>query len=229
MNENAYKAMTQKIPTDKLEEALSYPLGETTREPVSDADCKSEPLSDAVVISVSASRLVDAVDNMFAQESASSGYSETQVTAARILVKTQADKLREMIGRLWQGEPLQSDSDPLFGKTPETEVPETKPDAPAKGFTEIRRDQVFAAIGTERIYQELKWGTLEEHPQSVGAYITLMRVHLDKAADAWAGSAGDAEALDRIRKVLAIGVACGEQHGMPRRHDAEPTLRANPF
>ena len=95
---------------------------------------------------------------------------------------------------------------------------ETKPDAPAKDFAEIRRDQVFAAIDSERIYQELKWGTLADHPQSVGAYLTLMRVHLTAAEAAWAGATGDANALDRLRQVLAIGVACGEQHGMPARN-----------
>lgn len=95
---------------------------------------------------------------------------------------------------------------------------ETKPDAPAKGFAEIRREQVFAAIDSERVYQELKWGKLEEHPQSVGAYLTLMRVHLADAEAAWARSSGDAMALDRLRRVLAIGVACGEQNGMPKRH-----------
>jgi hypothetical protein len=79
------------------------------------------------------------------------------------------------------------------------------------------RAKVFDAIGTERHYQELKWGPLEQHPQSVGAYLTLMRVHLADAEAAWARSSGDVMALDRIRRVLAIGVACGEQHGMPRR------------
>lgn len=91
------------------------------------------------------------------------------------------------------------------------------------------RAKVFDAIGVERYYQELKWGDLVDHPQSVGAYLTLMRVHLARAENAWAGANNDLEALNCLRKVLAIGVACGEQHGMPRRHDAEPTLRANPF
>jgi len=106
---------------------------------------------------------------------------------------------------------------------------ETKPDAPAKGFAEIRRDQVFEAINGERHYQEMKWGDLVDHPQSVGAYLTLMRVHLTRAENDWAGSDGNIEALHCLRKVLAIGVACGEQHGMPCRPDAEPPLRANRF
>lgn len=99
---------------------------------------------------------------------------------------------------------------------------ETKPDAPARGFVEIRRERVFEAIKGERRYQEMKWGDLVDHPQSVGAYLTLMRVHLTRAENAWAGANNDMEALDCLRKVLAIGVACGEQHGMPLRIDTTP-------
>lgn len=114
---------------------------------------------------------------------------------------------------------------------------ETKPDAPARGFAEIRRERVFEAINGERRYQEMKWGDLVDHPQSVGAYLTLMRVHLARAENAWAGANNDMEALDCLRKVLAIGVACGEQHGMPLRIDTTPAPstpttqepQANPF
>ena len=79
------------------------------------------------------------------------------------------------------------------------------------------RANVYDAIGTERYYQEQKWGMLEEHPQSVGGYLTLMRVHLTNAEAVWAGSTGDTDALHYLRKVLALGVACGEQHGLPKR------------
>ena len=102
---------------------------------------------------------------------------------------------------------------------------ETKPDAPARGFAEIRRERVFEAINGERRYQEMKWGDLVDHPQSVGAYLTLMRVHLTRAENDWADSDGNIEALHCLRKVLAIGVACGEQHGMPCRPDTAPTVR----
>lgn len=95
---------------------------------------------------------------------------------------------------------------------------ETKPDAPAKDFTEILRDHVFDSISDERRYQDQKWGDAERHPQSVGAFLTLMRVHLARAESAWAVASNNIEALDHLRKVLALGVACGEQHGMPKRH-----------
>lgn len=79
------------------------------------------------------------------------------------------------------------------------------------------RANVYDAIGTERYYQEQKWGSIEEHPQSVGGYLTLMRVHLTNAEAAWVGSDNDNDALKCLRKVLALGVACGEQHGLPKR------------
>jgi hypothetical protein len=79
------------------------------------------------------------------------------------------------------------------------------------------RANVYYAIGTERYYQEQKWGMLEEHPQSVGGYLMLMRTYLTEAEAAWAKADTVEEALHCLRKVLALGVACGEQHGLPKR------------
>ena len=79
------------------------------------------------------------------------------------------------------------------------------------------RANVYDAIDTERYHQQQKWGTIENHPQSVGGYLTLMRVHLTNAEAAWAKTDTDKDALKCLRKVLALGVACGEQHGLPKR------------
>lgn len=73
---------------------------------------------------------------------------------------------------------------------------------------------VFEAVVSERDYQDRKWGTPAEHPHEVGGWLTLMAVHLRRAQDAWAGANSDTEALESLRKVLAVGVACGEQHGL---------------
>lgn len=82
--------------------------------------------------------------------------------------------------------------------------------------------KVFESIASEREYQDRKWGTPTDHPHEVGGYLTLMDVHLQRAKAAWAGANNDREALVALRKVLAIGVACGEQHGLPHRPRAEP-------
>ena len=81
---------------------------------------------------------------------------------------------------------------------------------------------VFEAIASEREYQDRKWGAPSEHPHEVGGWLTLMAVHLRRAQDAWAGANSDTEALAALRKVLAVGVACGEQHGLRGRARAEP-------
>lgn len=79
------------------------------------------------------------------------------------------------------------------------------------------RADVYAAIDSERNFQDRKWGTIEQHPHEVGAWLTLMRKHLRDAEEAWSSSPSDFKALDEIRKVLGIGVACCEQHGIAAR------------
>lgn len=81
----------------------------------------------------------------------------------------------------------------------------------------MNQQEVFKIIADEREYQDLKWGSFARHGHEVGAWITLMRKHLNDAEVAWSSSAGDYDALDHIRKVAAIAVACGEQHGMVAR------------
>ena len=85
----------------------------------------------------------------------------------------------------------------------------------------ISRDSVYKAIDSERNYQDKKWGTIQEHPHEVGGYLTLMRKLLTDAEAAWSSSAGDHGAMVEIRKVLAVGVACAEQHFIPERSLAE--------
>lgn len=77
-------------------------------------------------------------------------------------------------------------------------------------------DAMAAVIG-ERSYQDAKWGTIKDRPKQVGSYLTLMRKLLRDAEDAWATSDNDQDALAAMRKAVAIGVACFEQHGVPTR------------
>ncbi len=98
--------------------------------------------------------------------------------------------------------------------------------------TVMERTKVFEAIDSERYYQDRKWGALAERPHEVGGWLALMDVHLHRAKAAWAGANNDAEALEALRKVLAIGVACAEQHGIPSRSRSQPVserMRAGGF
>jgi len=85
-----------------------------------------------------------------------------------------------------------------------------------------KQADVLAAVIGERSYQNRKWGRPSERPHEVGAWMTLMRTHLAEAEQLWAGSRGDEKALDELRKVVAIGIACFEQHGVPSRGNPQP-------
>lgn len=89
----------------------------------------------------------------------------------------------------------------------------------------MTRDDVYKSIDSERYYQDRKWGTAEVHPHEVGGWLTLMRKLLTDAEAAWSGSDGDYRALLELRKVLAVGVACAEQHGLPGRSYQQPVER----
>ncbi|MBF6650037.1 MULTISPECIES: hypothetical protein [unclassified Methylobacter] len=83
------------------------------------------------------------------------------------------------------------------------------------------QEQVFKAIQDERSFQDQKWGSIDEHPHEVGSWLTIMRQLLNDAERAYMGQRGDIGALDEIRKVVATGVACMEQHGaVPRGYES---------
>lgn len=84
-------------------------------------------------------------------------------------------------------------------------------------------DQAAAvnAVLQERNYQDKKWGSVQERPREVGTYLTLMRALLTDADRAYAKSKGDEAALNELRKVVAVGLACFEQHGVPTREDKQ--------
>lgn len=86
----------------------------------------------------------------------------------------------------------------------------------------MQRTKVYESIDSERYYQDRKWGPIEQHPHEVGGWLTLMRKLLTDAEAAWASSDGDYKALLELRKVLAVGVACAEQHGLPGRSLTQP-------
>jgi hypothetical protein len=91
------------------------------------------------------------------------------------------------------------------------------------------RTEVYAAVSDERVYQERKWGTIEEHPHEVGGWLTIMRKLLTNAETAWVTSRGDIGALEEIRQVVAVGVACMEQHGAIPRSAADFAKLGNTF
>ena len=91
------------------------------------------------------------------------------------------------------------------------------------------RQDVYSAVNDERVYQDRKWGTVEDHPHEVGAWLTVMRTLLDDAERAWMTQRGDHGALDELRKVVAVGIACMEQHGPVHRRPIDFAAQSGEF
>lgn len=85
----------------------------------------------------------------------------------------------------------------------------------------MTRNDVFRSLDSEREFQEKKWGSISSHPHEVGGWILLMETHLAKAREEWSTRPSDLRALEQIRKVAALAVACGEQHGLHPRSETE--------
>lgn len=73
------------------------------------------------------------------------------------------------------------------------------------------------AIQRERDYQDGLWGTIDQNPHSVEEWLLLMREELNEAMTAFSDHHGDDQALKEIVQVVALGVACLEQHGVVER------------
>ena len=78
----------------------------------------------------------------------------------------------------------------------------------------MKREDVYKIIDSERDYQESQWAG---HNHEVGAYLTMLRYYLTDAERAWTKNNGDGPALDVIRKIGSIAVACMEEHGVEKR------------
>lgn len=90
--------------------------------------------------------------------------------------------------------------------------------------TNARQAAALEAVIDERNYQDMKWGPIADRPREVGTYLTLIRAKLRAAETAFATSDYDDDALEELRKVTALGVACLEQHGaIPR---TKPNVQA---
>ena len=87
----------------------------------------------------------------------------------------------------------------------------------------MKRKNVYKAIDSERDYQDSKWGdTLCEGKHSPTEYMVYIQDYLQEAMNVVSRVAdpeGSAHAMHIIRKITAMGVACGEQNGMPERED----------
>ena len=80
------------------------------------------------------------------------------------------------------------------------------------------RDEVYAAIDTERDYQEALPSTRTDgRDHTVGDYVTMLQHYQRELVKAWTLNAGDAPSLEVMRKIAGIAVHCMEDHGAPPR------------
>lgn len=82
------------------------------------------------------------------------------------------------------------------------------------------RQEVYAALDTERAYQERVWDSsiIHAQEQSVGDAILLVEEYAAKARLAWSQQQyPETNALDIMRKIGGIAVRCMETHGAINR------------
>lgn len=90
----------------------------------------------------------------------------------------------------------------------------------------MERKAVYEAFDSEREYQLRRWGvrqedgSFQEIPKSIEEYVLYMEDYLDEARTQLSRMAepqARTAALDTLRKVVTLGIACFEQHGVEPR------------
>jgi hypothetical protein len=89
------------------------------------------------------------------------------------------------------------------------------------------RKEVYAAIDSERDYQDSKWpqaewdgsGIKPPNPLTIGEFVLLMEEYCSRARSMWSSEKKpEGLTLELVRKVAGIAVNCMEQHGAPVRN-----------
>lgn len=78
-----------------------------------------------------------------------------------------------------------------------------------------RLDQIHCAIAHERVYQDNKWGTIEEHGHSLAEWVLIAEAELNEAKTAVIkGGKGRNSLRSEIIQTIAVLQAALEQHGV---------------
>lgn len=87
-------------------------------------------------------------------------------------------------------------------------------------MAKVTRSDVYAAIDSERAYQEAMWQSLDNvQPMNVPKTITLLHAYVRKMEEAWLDEVDGVgkDAPNILRKIAGIAVAGMEECGAPRR------------
>jgi hypothetical protein len=85
------------------------------------------------------------------------------------------------------------------------------------------REAAYAAIDSERDYQDQKWGDSASSgnpgagERSIDEFILYISGYSDQLVQVGSTTQDARNKLDLVRKVAALCVACMEQHGTPKR------------
>lgn len=83
------------------------------------------------------------------------------------------------------------------------------------------RTEVYTVLDGERAYQDSRWGgQVHDRGHSIEDWLVYMEDYISEAKHICSREAADTcypKALGIIRKVAAMGIACMENHGAPKR------------
>ena len=85
------------------------------------------------------------------------------------------------------------------------------------------QEAIIKTILIERDYQDKKWGKDRKH--EIPTWFLILRKELDEAEEAWLKK-GDEEAIIELSQVVAVGIACMEQHGAINRFTGDKFKKA---
>lgn len=79
------------------------------------------------------------------------------------------------------------------------------------------RQKVYEAIDNERDYQDAKWKDFDDANNNPADWVLYLEAHLNKAKIALNNYHDMKSFNNEMRKIAALAVACGENHGMLKR------------
>ena len=80
----------------------------------------------------------------------------------------------------------------------------------------MERTEIYKLIDGEREYQEARWPSLY-HDHSATEYLVYIRDYTEEALHRVSRDWDESFALENMRKIAALAVACMERHGSPGR------------
>lgn len=83
-----------------------------------------------------------------------------------------------------------------------------------------RLGEIHTKVAAERLFQDGKWGPIEQHGHSMAEWVLIAEAELEEAKLAVIkGGSGRNSVRSEIIQTIAVLQACLEQHGVEDDHD----------